>query len=168
MDAGKKILVIYYSRKSDKERRKDAEDIASWIAGAVDGDLFRVETVDEYPPDDLTYADRLRSEDWHRMNPPAKRYLPSVRDYGIIFVGFPNWAGIVPRVIYTFLSDHNLKGKRVIPFGINEKPEYMGNVVELRKVCGEARVEDGFFVVRKGLMKRKSEFVEWARTYTDL
>lgn len=158
-----KRLVVYYSRKGGSVRRKDAADIAKWIGNAVGCDVFRIETMDIYPEDDIVFADRLRAEDWHRMNPPAKRYPAHLEDYDVIYVGFPNYAGIVPRVVYSFLMDYNLSGKRIVPFGINENPEFNGNIIELRKICVEAVVEEAFFIERKGMMKQKKAFEQWAK-----
>lgn len=37
-------------------------------------------------------------------------------DYDIIFLGYPIWWGIAPKIIYTFLESYDLSGKTIIPF----------------------------------------------------
>ena len=55
------------------------------------------------------------------MTDPASR--PAVADrvehmdaYDTVFVGFPIWWGVEPRVVDTFLESYDFTGKTVIPF----------------------------------------------------
>lgn len=36
--------------------------------------------------------------------------------YDIIFLGYPNWFGTVPMAVLTFIEEHDLSGKTIIPF----------------------------------------------------
>ena len=37
-------------------------------------------------------------------------------NYDIVYLGFPNWWNMAPRIINSFIESYNLKGKTVIPF----------------------------------------------------
>ncbi len=55
------------------------------------------------------------------MNDPASRpalegKIADLGDYDRIFVGFPIWWGVAPRVINSFLEQQSLAGKVIIPF----------------------------------------------------
>ena len=55
------------------------------------------------------------------MNDPACRpalaeAAPDLSQYGAVFLGFPIWWYVEPRIVDTFLDACSLSGKRVIPF----------------------------------------------------
>ena len=38
-----------------------------------------------------------------------------ISNYDIIFIGYPIWWGNTPRIIQTFMENHELNGKTMIP-----------------------------------------------------
>ena len=36
--------------------------------------------------------------------------------YNVIFLGYPNWYGTMPMLMYTFLEEYDFSGKTIIPF----------------------------------------------------
>lgn len=42
--------------------------------------------------------------------------MGNIADYDIIFLGSPIWSGTIAPPVKTFLSGHDLSGKRIIPF----------------------------------------------------
>lgn len=55
----------------------------------------------------------------------------SIADYDTVYVGFPVWWYVEPRIIDTFLEAHDLAGKTIVPFatsggsGLGRAPQRM-------------------------------------------
>ena len=47
---------------------------------------------------------------------PAIADSVDLAQYDVVFVGFPIWWGIAPRIIETFLENYDFAGKTVVPF----------------------------------------------------
>ena len=48
--------------------------------------------------------------------PAIKSPKENIADYDVIFIGYPIWWDLAPRVVDTFIESHDLTGKTVIPF----------------------------------------------------
>ena len=42
--------------------------------------------------------------------------VPDMAEYNVVFVGFPIWWYVAPRIIETFLESYDFSGKTVVPF----------------------------------------------------
>ena len=50
------------------------------------------------------------------MRPAIAGNLPDISEYGTIYIGFPIWWGIAPRIISTFIEGCGLEGKKIVIF----------------------------------------------------
>jgi hypothetical protein len=59
-----------------------------------------------------------RATEEHNANarPALTASVPNIDDYDVIFLGFPNWYYSTPMAILTFIDEHDLSGKTIIPF----------------------------------------------------
>ena len=110
----KKILVAYFSASGTTARA------AREIAEAVDGELYEIVPAQPYTAADLDWTDK-KSRSTLEMNDPACRPAiagpaVSVERYDTVFVGFPIWWYVEPRIVDTFLEGCDFSGKTVIPF----------------------------------------------------
>ena len=39
-----------------------------------------------------------------------------MREYEVIYVGFPIWWNVAPRIVNTFLESYDFSGKTIVPF----------------------------------------------------
>ena len=109
-----KTLVAYFSATGTTARA------AREIADAVGADLYEIRPAEPYSSADLNWMDK-KSRSTVEMNDPACRpaIAEPVRDmdqYDTVFVGFPIWWYVEPRIVDTFLERYDLSGKTVIPF----------------------------------------------------
>lgn len=125
---GKK-LVAYFSASGTTAR------VAESLAAAIDADLFRIEPAKPYTSADLNWRDshsrtsREMGDDGAR---PALAQVPGdVSGYDTVFVGFPIWWYVEPRIVDTFLESCDLSGATIVPFatsggsGLGRAPERM-------------------------------------------
>jgi len=50
----------------------------------------------------------------------------------VIFLGYPIWWNLCPRIINTFIESYNLNGKTVIPFATSGSSSIENSVKELK------------------------------------
>ena len=109
-----KKLVAYFSATGVTAK------VANDLAEAVGADVFEIQPAERYTEADLDWKDE-KSRSTLEMNDPAARPLISAKldhmdEYDKIYVGFPIWWYVAPRIINTFLESYDLTGKTVIPF----------------------------------------------------
>ena len=111
-----KSVIFYFSCSGNTERA------AKELGRVVDAPVIRLEPVEPYTAADLDWeADNARCNSEHKD--PASR--PALRpvDFDFasvdtVFVGFPIWWYMEPRIINTFFDNYDtqLKGKAIYPF----------------------------------------------------
>ena len=111
-----KTLVVYYSATGY------TESVATYIADATGGELFRLEPVEEYSSADLDWTDRNSRVSREHDNPDERMMdlvastVPDWESYETIFIGYPIWWGIAAWPVDRFIADNDFTGKTVIPF----------------------------------------------------
>lgn len=110
----KKILVAYFSATGV------TAGVAKTLAEAVNAERYEIRPEVPYTRADLNWMDE-KSRSTIEMSDPASRPAIAGQDvnmdaYDVIFVGFPIWWFIAPRIINTFLEHYDLSGKTIVPF----------------------------------------------------
>ena len=105
-----KILVAYYSLTGK------TESVATAIAEASGGQLYRIEVAKSYPADSTERRAELEREIEENYLPPLVAAPVNPENYDIIFLGSPVWANHISQPVKSFLAQYNLTDKRVIPF----------------------------------------------------
>lgn len=110
---------------------------AEKLARATGGELYAITPAQPYTSADLDWHDN-QSRSSAEMNDPKAR--PAIRDkkanmgdYDVIFIGYPIWWNLAPRVVNTFVESHDLKGKIVIPFAISGSSSIANSAAALKK-----------------------------------
>ena len=109
-----KTLVAYFSASGVTARA------AKQIAEAVGADLYEIRPAEPYTSADLNWMDQS-SRSTREMNDPACRPaigapVENMAQYDTVFVGFPIWWYVEPRIVDTFLEGYDFSGKTLIPF----------------------------------------------------
>ena len=127
-----RTLVAYFSATGTTAR------VARRLAEAVGADLFEIVPEQPYTAADLDWREK-NSRSSHEMadekcRPAIAGDALDVSGYDTVFVGFPIWWYVEPRIIDTFLEAHDLSGKKVIPFatsgssGLGKAPQRMASL----------------------------------------
>ena len=109
-----KTLVAYFSASGVTAKA------AKEIAQAVGADLYEIHPAERYTDADLNWMDK-KSRSTREMNDPACRpaiseTVENMEQYDTVFVGFPIWWYVEPRIVDTFLESYDFSGKILIPF----------------------------------------------------
>ena len=107
-----KVLVAYFSATGTTARA------AQKVAAATGGELYAITPSQPYTDADLDWNDK-QSRSSVEINDPKSRPAikgkkENIADYDVIFIGYPIWWDLAPRIINTFIESHDLKGKTVI------------------------------------------------------
>lgn len=154
-----KILIAYFSRAGENYNvgyieKGNTEIVAEMIAEQNKGNLFKIETVHPYPEsyDECTaVAQREKNE---KARPEIKGQVDNMKDYDVVFLGYPNWWGDMPMAVYTFLESYDFSGKTIIPFCTNEGSGLSNTKQNIAAACPKAKVLDGLSI--RGTTAQKS------------
>lgn len=127
-----RALVAYFSATGTTARA------ARTLAEAVGADLFEIVPEQPYTAADLNWNDKnsrsSREMADEKCRPAVAGDSPDMSRYDTVFVGFPIWWYVEPRIVDTFLEAHDLSGKTVVPFatsggsGLGKAPQRMATL----------------------------------------
>ena len=145
------VLITYFSRAGENYNvgiveRGNTDLLAEIVAEETGGELFRIETVKEYPAaydEMLTVATEERT---NKERPELKSAIEDFDTYDVVFVGYPIWWGDMPMAMYHFLESYDWNGKTVIPFNTHEGSGQANTVSTIKGICEDAEVMNGFSV----------------------
>lgn len=154
-----KTLVAYFSASGTTAQ------VARDLAEGLGADLCEIAPQTPYTRADLNWQDK-KSRSSIEMNdescrPAIKKAAGNLSAYDTVFVGFPVWWYVEPRIIDTFLETHDLAGKTLVPFatsggsGLGKAPQRM------QTLAPDARVLAG------GLLNGRhapAELAQWAES----
>lgn len=139
-----RILIAYFSASG--VTAKAAEEIAA----AVGGDLYEIVPAQRYTAADLDWTDK-HSRSTAEMSDAACRpqiagALPDLSGYDVVFVGFPVWWYVEPRIVDTFLESCDFSGKTIIPFATSGGSGISGAEKSMKSLCPSAKFVRGKLV----------------------
>ena len=154
-----KKLVAYFSASGTTKKA------AEHLAKAVGADLFEINPVVPYSSADLNWMDK-KSRSSMEMNDPASRpeiaeQLPNMTDYETVFIGYPIWWYVAPRIISTFVESYDFTGKTMVPFATSGGSGMGRTVDELKKLCPDADWKAGKMVNNAS----ERELADWANKF---
>lgn len=123
------------------------EKVANGIAEAVGGRLYRITPAEPYTAADLDWHDRKSRSSVEMADDKSRPALGGekidMKDYDVVFVGYPIWWDLCPRPVNTFLEKYDFAGKRVIPFATSGGSSITNSVRVLRGLYPEIEWKEG-------------------------
>lgn len=148
MDTG--MIVIYFSLAGEQYSVGVIEEgntsiIARMIAEQTGADLFEIEAAEPYPQTYSELLDVSRQEMSENARPAYVGDVENWEEYDTVFIGYPNWWGDMPMIVYSFLESHDWNGKTVIPFCTHGGSGLSGTEATIEDITGAAML-DGFAI----------------------
>ena len=155
----KKTLIAYFSASGVTAR------VAKEMANAIGADLYEIQPTEPYTSADLNWMD-MKSRSTVEMNDPACRPaigspVEHMEQYDTVFVGFPIWWYVEPRIVDTFLESYDFSGKTLIPFATSGGSGISKAEKSLQAHCPKADW-------KKGQLLNGSGAADWARRALNL
>lgn len=137
---GSKSLVIYFSWSGN------TENVAKSIQRQTDSDIFEIVPATPYSGDYDTVVDVAQEEQRNKARPAISGSIKNIADYDVIYVGFPNWWGDMPMILYTFFGTYDLSNKTVALFCTSGGSGLSGTVNEVKSLEPNATVTEGLHI----------------------
>ncbi|MDR2449009.1 MAG: NAD(P)H-dependent oxidoreductase [Prevotellaceae bacterium] len=150
-----KILVAYFSWGGN------TREVAKQIQQQTGGDLFEITTVKPYPKDYNECVAEAKKEQQANARPALAAEVKDMAAYDTVFVGYPNWWGTMPQVLFTFLEKYDLSGKTVVPFCTHGGGRWGRSLNDLKKLCPDATVLEGLAISGGMVRRSKDDVVKW-------
>lgn len=154
-----KVLVAYFSASGV------TKNAAEKLAKAANADLFEIKPVRPYTDADLNWMDK-KSRSTIEMNdlssrPEIAKKCENMGSYDVVFVGFPIWWYVEPRIIDTFLESYDFSEKRVIPFATSGGSGLGKTAENFKKLLGaNTTVKNGKLLTRAS----ETDVSDWVKS----
>ena len=166
----RKSLIVYYSRKGENHfpdgirsvQKGNTAYAAEYIAKAVDGDLFEIDTVQAYAENYRACCMEAVAEFKANARPEIKGYVEDVSQYDTVFVCFPCWCGTAPMCVFTFMEHYDWTGKKIVPLCTHEGSGLANCEADLKKYCVGAEVLPGLAVRGHQAADSEETIAAWA------
>lgn len=136
--------------------------IAQLIQQETGGDLFSIETVQDYPTTHDPLLDFAHEEQEENARPELSTQIENLDSYNVIFLGYPNWSADLPMPLYTFLEQYDFSGKTIIPFTTHGGSGFSRTIQTISELQPDATViSDGLSISRNNVPDAENEVVDW-------
>lgn len=156
----KKALVAYFSASGVTAKAAKA------LAEAAEADLYEIKPEIPYTQADLNWMDK-RSRSSVEMNNQAFRPAlanrnAKIKEYDMVFLGFPIWWYVAPTIINTFLESYDFSGKTIVLFATSGGSGFGKTADALRgSVASDTRLVEGRML--NGCLS-ETELRSWVKT----
>lgn len=134
------------------------------IQDTVDADIFRIESETPYPTDHDTLVDLAKEEQNDNTRPKIKDTIKNFDTYENIFIGYPNWWGDMPMILYSFFDVYDFSGKTIIPFNTHGGSGFSNTVSTIEELEPNAEVLEGKSISRNDIGDAEQEIVDWVKS----
>jgi flavodoxin len=153
----RKILVAYFSHSGH------TREIADQIHRIAGGDIFEIQSVKPYPKDYDVVVDQARKELDSGYRPALKAKVKDIRQYDVVFIGYPNWWSTVPAPVRVFLTEQDLSGKTIVPFCTHGGGGLGHSVADIKKFCPNSALLEALAVPGSSVKTAQSKVSEWLK-----
>lgn len=128
-----KTAVVFYSYTNNTKK------IAEMIKDRIGAEIIQIDTVMPYRGSYEEVVDMAKKEVKAGFKPPIQSVNNLLDEVDTFILGTPVWWYTMAPAVLTFLTETNLKGKRVIPFATNAG--WFGHTFQdIKKLCPESEV----------------------------
>ena len=168
---GSHMLVAYFSLAGEQYGVGVIEEgntsiIAHMIAEQTGADLFEIEAVTPYPTSQSELLEVSQQEMADNARPEIAGTVDNMDDYDTIFIGYPNWWGDMPMIVYNFLESYALSGKTIVPFCTHGGSGLSNTESTIADITG-GTMKDGFAIpgtiAQNDRDTARSKVTEWLK-----
>lgn len=136
-DTAETGLVVYFSWSGN------TESVAVEIQNQTGADTFRLVPAEPYTDDYDTLLDIAQEEQRNGARPAISGSIENFDSYEVVYLGYPNWWGDMPMILYSFLDDYDLSGKTIVPFVTSGGSGFSNTIHTIESMEPDAEVLDG-------------------------
>ncbi len=145
-----RLYIAYFSHNDP------ISGVAQYIYEKNDGELYRIETTKEYPDDEAELIKIAASE----VRPELKNPPQNLSSYDIVFLCFPSWNNTMPKALFTFIEDYDMREKAIIPICYGSEADLQNAMRDIRILKPEMMIVDGYSFIGD-FTAEAAEFDTW-------
>ena len=138
------MLIAYFSWSGN------TQGIAQEIQRQTGADIFEIVPIPAYSDDYNTVLMEAQRDQHDKARPAIANPLPSLEDYDVILLGYPNWWASIPMPIATFLESYDFSGKTILPFCSHGGGRFGQSLTAIAKLAPDAVIAPGLSVHYSG------------------
>ena len=148
-------LVVYFSWSGN------TESVANEIQAQTGADLFEIIPAEPYTDDYDTLLDIAQEEQANDARPAIAETVENFEQYDVVYLGYPNWWGDMPMILYTFLDEYDFSGKTIAPFVTSGGSGFSGTIGTIGSMEPGAAVTEGLSLGSSQAADPAAAVAEW-------
>lgn len=148
-------LVVYFSWSGNTKA------VAEEIQSQTGADIFEIVPEEPYSTDYDEVVDVAQEEQREEARPVIADTIDNLGDYSVVYLGFPNWWGDMPMILYSFLDNYDLSGKTIAPFVTSEGSGFSDTINSIKELEPGASVTDGLSISGSSASKASGDVTKW-------
>ena len=154
----KKTLVAFFSASGVTKA------ISEQLADVLNADIYEIKPKIPYTNADLNWMNKNSRSSVEMSDKTFRPELAdknaNIKDYDVIYLGFPIWWYVAPVIINTFLESYDFSGKTIVLFATSGGSNFGGTAEYLKEsVSSTTKIVQGKMLNQSMTEK---EIKEWA------
>lgn len=154
-DNENKALIVYFSWSGN------TQSAANEIKEQTGADIFEIEAQTAYTDDYNRLLDIAKNEQDSNARPAIAKAVDNFEQYDVIYLGYPNWWGDMPMILYTFLDEYDFTGKTIAPFVTSGGSGFSNTINTIEKLEPNATVTKGLALASSEAANCSSDVSQW-------
>lgn len=165
-------LVVYFSMPDNVddstvvingETLGNTQYMAYVIQENANANIFRIIPETPYPTDHETLVDQAQQEKNNNARPAFQGEIEDFDSYDTVFVGYPNWWGDMPMIMYTFFDTYDFAGKKIITFNTHGGSGFSSTNETIVRLEPNAEVIRGLSISRNNIQDAEQQIIDWLK-----
>ena len=164
-----KAAIVFFSRAGENYVSGAIKDLAvgntrvaaEMVQRLTGADLIEIEPLIPYSNNYSTCIEEARQEQRRDARPEMKSSPESMAAYDTIYLGYPNYWGTMPMVLFTFLGSYDFTGKTIKPFCTHEGSGLGKSEADIARLCPGATVAPGLALHGTRVHSAKAAIAQW-------
>ncbi|MDR2350322.1 MAG: flavodoxin [Deltaproteobacteria bacterium] len=127
-------LLVLFSMTGNTKAISDA------ILAKIDAETANIEVATPYPADRDTLLETAKQEINDNFKPALKTRVADIGKYKTVLLGYPIWWSNIPPPVASFLADHDLTGKVLVPFATHGGGGLGQSVASIEKLAPNSEI----------------------------
>lgn len=166
-----KTLLAYFSRADENYfggtmryvKVGNTEIVCNLIKEMLPADSFKIEMKHPYSPVYMTCIAEAKRDLQNNARPELACLPESIKDYDTIILAYPNYWGIAPVAVLTFLEAFDFAGKTILPLCTNECSGMGSSERDIRNHTRGSDVKKGLAITGSQAAQSGKKVEKWLR-----
>lgn len=168
IDNKRSVAVVFFSHKGQNYSNGSIVDlkigntavVAAKIAALTGAPAFELKPKRDYPFVYKECTEAAQAELRADARPELEE-TPDLSGYDTIVIGYPNWWGTMPMVMFTLLEGQDLSGKTILPFCTHEGSGMGRSQEDIQRLCPHSDVRAGLPVYGSSVSQADAAVKAW-------